>query len=765
MSDQTSDAPSSGPRLLSGLLGIPAANRERLSHLIIRGGTPVSVQCHFHQDVVAPFAEPIAAEPGISEQIAELRASGLLGTGVDVTRRDGVFHVKLWNGAHERAAWERRMAAIDAHPEALQVLAAAGDVKAHSVWAKWADSALVRAARSAERNLPTQTVHELAQTQAPTNTPVPTAGLSASQLVRMPTGHSRECEVCGKPAWHTLGDVALHQATCFQLFLERAGTAEVNVAVPTSDVAVPQPAAAEPDALEPRPLAPETSEERPAVSQPASEPAALQVPQAPAAVVLDVDVIGLPDGREMPHPFVIDSLTKVFEVAAHYELGVKVTKVHTEAGQVWITEAMLATLGIAVPPAGRKMLTQFTESTARHPALVEAVQAGWNVGKDSEDGPALTRWTYGHKGAQHVLLAAIPLMTDHSAQPLLKDDPSPGVLARRLALFAGAYRHPYKRSPQSTAFDYVRTLRWSDRTVITEPQRELIHEEAELDGNWTRVPTEHELDLRYLHAYDRSGSYAAGLSSKGHFGVGQPQHIEGPITLDRTTYGLVRVAGMPEVGDWRAPHPLHADVAAVPQDEFWRHTTTVRWAQELGYDPQIVEAWIWPRTMPIFSTWYERVRDAREQFVQMDANGHPDGSLLKEQLKAVYTRMVGQMAANDGMGKPWFAPDRRWGVVAQSRVNLERLIHKIGTATADQRSGLGVWPLAWDNDTIVYASNEPDPHKAWPGEEKNYGQKIGQVHWEGSTMLQDHTQFLTGGPWKGKDQLTKDGWGHGGEQA
>lgn len=765
------------PRLLVGLLGIPAKDRERLSHLEIHAGNPVTVRWFFHQDVNPAGIGEMASKPSISDQVSELRKSGILGTGIDATRRDGVTHLKLWNGPYERGAWERRMAAA-ADPRALEVLAAAGEVKAQQVRSSWAAAALQRVMRAAAAELPAETLEELAQGGPPSGGESGKPS-SATEPVRMPMGHSSPCVICGGKAWNTIGQDPIHTGQCLDSYLALPATpvaAPVMTTVPHEGEG--QQAPVVPSPTEGKMVSSDSQGDEPSLNQDEGEgqqapvvpsstegaPAPRKAPLSPAAVVLDVDVVGLPDGTEAEHPFVIDTFDKVFALARHYELGVQVTKTHTEAGQVWITAAMLTKLGIAVPSPGKKMLTEFRESTKGSPALVQAVQAGWDMVGRADDGPSLGRWTWARNGPHSVLLAVIPLMTDLSAQPLLEGDPSPGTLARRLALFAGGYRHPFKMSAQTSVFDYVRTLRWKERAAVTEPQRDLIHEQAELDGNFSRVPTDEERQMLYLHGYDRGGSYLAGLSSKGHFGIGQPVHIEGPVTLDRTTYGLVRIAQLPEVGDWRAPHPLVANPGYRPNGAFWRHTTTVRWAQELGYEPEILEAWIWPRTMPIFSTWYERVRDARELFQRLQDLGDPDARLAKEQLKAAYTRMIGQMASVDSQGQQWYAPDRRWGIVAQSRVNIERLIHTIGAATADQRSGLGVWPVAWDNDTVVYASNDPNPQTAWPGEAKRLGTGIGQMRWEGSAMLQDHLEYLTGDKWMGKDHLTKD-WPHGGESA
>ena len=763
MSDQGTD-PIRSPRLLQGLLGVPAANRERLSHLVIRGGKSVSVQGHFYQDLVPPFAGDMAAEPGISEQIAELRTSGLVGAGIDVNRRDGLFHVKLWSGAHERAAWERRMTAVVAHPQALRVLAAAGELKAQQLRAQWAQQALQRATQDMGAALPGDVLRELAQTQPPTT--ASTAATQPQQLVRMPTGHSKLCPVCATPAFHTLGDVPLHPA-CMPLYLEGATAgahADDQAVDAVNEVETPAPVPLPAVEIEPQTEEASLAEQdaEPERSQPAPRAEGPTVPEARPAIVLDADVVGLPDGSQEQHPFVVDGLDKVAALVSHYELGQRVTKGYVEPGQVWLTGRMLKALDL--PSGEDRTPEEFRAATVSEPALVAAVQAGWEIGGgNTGEGPSLGRWTRMSKGALQVRLAVIPLMTDLDAQPVLQGDPSPGVLARRLALFAGGYGHPFKISPQSTGQDFLQTLRWKERASMTEPQPDVIHAKAELDGNWTRKPNDEEQEMLYLHGYDRGGSYLSGLSSNGHYGVGQPVHVDGPVTIESTTYGLVKIAQMPTVGDWRAPHPLLADVAAVPQEPFWRHTNTVRWAQELGYEVEIVEAWIWPRTAPIFRTWYPHLRNARQLLQELAAAGDPDAKLALAQLKAVYTRTIGGMGSKKSRGQAWYAPDRRWGILAQARVNIERMMHRIGTETADQRSGIGVWPLAWDNDTFVYASNDPDPESAWPGNAKDLGSGVGKVRWEGSTMLADHLEYLSGKEWSGKDQLTKD-WDIGGKK-
>lgn len=74
-------------------------------------------------------------------------------------------------------------------------------------------------------------------------------------------------------------------------------------------------------------------------------------------------------------------------------------------------------------------------------------------------------------------------------------------------------------------------------------------------------------------------------------------------------------------------------------------------------------------------------------------------------------------------------------------------LHQIGVDT-------GRWPLALITDTVLYASDDPDPVSAWPGGTKSFGRGFGEYKPEASGLLAEHREFLTGRNYRGKSALT-----------
>jgi hypothetical protein len=59
-------------------------------------------------------------------------------------------------------------------------------------------------------------------------------------------------------------------------------------------------------------------------------------------------------------------------------------------------------------------------------------------------------------------------------------------------------------------------------------------------------------------------------------------------------------------------------------------------------------------------------------------------------------------------------------------------------------------------DTIIYTSTEQDPVKAWPGTPAQLGRALGRYKVEGSGLLAEQLQHLTGGTYRGKPALVDD---------
>jgi hypothetical protein len=175
----------------------------------------------------------------------------------------------------------------------------------------------------------------------------------------------------------------------------------------------------------------------------------------------------------------------------------------------------------------------------------------------------------------------------------------------------------------------------------------------------------------------------------------------------------------------------------------WVTTPTVEFAVAQGYEPEILEAYTWPEKARVLDPWYERIRDAR---AKLDVDDE-DSQAARDQLKAVYASTIGMLGSHTYMaGRAGYAPHWRHHIVAKARTNILRRVVRIGQDT-------GRWPVAVTADTVVYASREADPVKAWPGDPAWLGRDLGRYKPEGTARLVDQLPYLTGGPWRGKDQL------------
>lgn len=476
-------------------------------------------------------------------------------------------------------------------------------------------------------------------------------------------------------------------------------------------------------------------------------PGVSAAPRLRAAVaIVDTDAVYCSDGSTEPVP----QLTHAGDLARLAEslhLGTQVTRYRVASGQVWITEAIARGLGIDTEALAkaepRQRETLMRSLTAELPLVTEAKAAGWTLG--GKDG-GLGRWTRLWQTGRSTWLAVLPAMDPSPAEtPILEGNPAPQELAHRLGLFASTVGYPFAMNAQTTGFDFAFDLRYRDRDRFFtpyEPCEPASIPNVEADQSWSRVPTPEETQHTYLHLYDRSGSYlpVAGMP----LGVGQPLHYPNdPPKLDLRLPGYCLIE-VPESGDWRLPNPLDPIVGRWAGRTRWVTTPALQIANELGYEPQILEAYIWHDKAAIFEAWYQRLRDARKVLMAGDDLDH---RACFNQVKAIYARTIGMMGSTTFMeGRRGYAPDRRHMIIGKSRANVLRRIWQIGTDT-------GRWPVAAITDTIAYTSNEADPIKAWPGKPEHLGRQLGQYKPEGTALLADHLPYLTGEPWKGREAI------------
>lgn len=465
---------------------------------------------------------------------------------------------------------------------------------------------------------------------------------------------------------------------------------------------------------------------------------------APAAVA-DTDGVWLPDGTRHDLPQPLHHVGHLAALVNRLQLGVQVTRRRAEPGQIWVTAPLLGQLGVAVgqlPDDPTRRGDAIRELSKATPLVTAAIEENWQLGGPGDSLGVWTRvWTGDQRG---VWVALIPAMDDQL--PVLADEPAPATLARRLALFAGALRAPWAMSPATTGIDLMVTLRARDRARLFTPREPVPPARVptlEQDLNWSRQPAEGENGWSYVHAYDRGGSYAAGIAGL-ELGIGDPVHHPQGTRFDPKLPGYWRFE-VPEAGDWRLPHPLNPR-GSTPARPVWATTPALHLAHELGYEVPILEAYTWPEHGRILDPWYERIRDARTALDVDDV----DAQAARGLLKVVYTRSIGMLGSEEWMrGRRGYAPDRRHHIVAKARANILRRIRQIGRDT-DR------WPVAVIADTVVYVSDDPDPLSAWPGKPEHLGRGFGQFKPEASGLLVDQLQFLDGRGYRGKDLLDHD---------
>lgn len=472
-----------------------------------------------------------------------------------------------------------------------------------------------------------------------------------------------------------------------------------------------------------------------------------------AAAVVDTDGIWCSNGAFQPLPGPIGHVGDLVRLAQWLHLGTQVTKYRTAAGQIWVGDELARQLGIdvesitAAATADHDKVTR--EVTRAAAGVTDALRAGYSLGGRDKD--ALGRWTRVWKGTEQsvwvVLLAA--MTRDGADVPLMGDDPDHATLARRIGLLASALGHPYQLSGSTTGLDLMTALRWKDRESFFarhEPVPPALSN-VELDLSWSRKPTAAEADHEFVHAYDRSGSYLAGVAGL-ELGVGPAtHHPDGTAFMPRMP-GYWRIE-IPDGGDWRLPNLLDPRGGNTGKVR-WVTTPGLDFAVEQGHEPAILEAYTWTQRARILEPWYERIRDARTALDTDD----PDCQVARDQLKAIYAPTIGMFGSQAHMaGRLGYAPERRHHIVAKARTNILRRVVKIGQDT-DR------WPVAIVADTVLYTSSDPDPVAAWPGQPEWLGRALGRYKVEATGRLADQVKYLTGGPYRGKDALMeRDGGG------
>ncbi|MBF6215813.1 hypothetical protein IU487_32970 [Nocardia puris] len=553
-------------------------------------------------------------------------------------------------------------------------------------------------------------------------------------------------------------------------------TADAQPTAPTSAAtAGPDLAANTEPAAE---TSPQAATQPPVVRKPARATTATEF-SGPAAV-LDTTGAWLADGTCVPLPQDLVHAGDVVAFSRTLRLGHRISPGYAESGQVWITDALAQKFGIDTTTVDRKSRDQDLRSiTAALPFVTLAVAAGWCFGNQPDDRVvSLSNWTrVWHRDDDEsktstwlVLMAGLgddPDSPDPD-MPILLGDPNPETIARRLKRFADTLDFPWKISGPTTGLDLVKEAR--PKTYGPAEWREKIWARTgfELppgigviarDFAWSRKPTPEEASRTYVHAYDRGGSYVAGLAGL-ELPIGEPEHKnEGEWQFDPRVPAFI-LTQIPPTATWELPYvlsPAGRDFGDTPQ---WVPGPQFERALALGYDLPILEAWIWPSHARLLREWANRFSTAARV---LDTD-NPDDQAVRSQVKVARVRGYGMLASQhlaDAEG-PWapYRPEVWFLGVSKAAANITHFL----TGMYDET---GAAILAIDKDTIVLASDDPNPVTAWPmgpvdaakaaenpKHRPTLGRGFGQWKPEASGLLDDQARFFDGGPYKGKRHLT-----------
>lgn len=519
------------------------------------------------------------------------------------------------------------------------------------------------------------------------------------------------CTACGEPTIFSYDGIPLHP--CCEL--------------PAEPITLTQPDHPQDIAASPVPAAGPAAVQ---ASPPTPAPISVQSPStatadgerwAAAAAVVTEDELVMPDGtRVYLDPATITDLADLADLAVTLRIGHGgSTHVLPSPGQLLITIDGLSRFGITLPEvaADADMETISTAvSEAGGCAAQAAIAAGWNISVDGR----LRIWTriWRTKTDEHpsasfqLVLLPLARLFDTS-EVLTHGQPGPDELARRAQNIADTLGITWGASGGATGLALLQALRSAPRalsatTYVAPPAA--LKDPGRVPSSallWCRSPEVEESRRGYIHAFDANAMYLAALGAV-EVGVGDPTHHKQGVAFDKKIAGLWRIS--PGEHDDRRLPDICRPGGSLAGTTGWYTTPVIRYLYDIGHDPKILEAFIWPATTRrYFSRWYETIRDGRAAAMDAIAAGDPNGEALLRAIKSTYTAMTGRFArAEDGQAKsPLYRPDWRLAVIGTANANLLRKIRSAGQ-TCD------MWPVGISTDEVFYLSDDPHPDTALP---------------------------------------------------
>lgn len=306
---------------------------------------------------------------------------------------------------------------------------------------------------------------------------------------------------------------------------------------------------------------------------------------------------------------------------------------------------------------------------------------------------------------------------------------TPEILLDALMVYLTASQHgpaarpkvaPYYLSPNHTAKDYAAC---DESNVVSGMIRNRavapVHVMPPiLDMQWSRPAeeiTEAERAALWLHQFDKNAAWL-GAFGGAKLGLGDPVHHPDGYGFDTELAGYWRVADIPGTGLDGLPR---FRVLAAGEGGFWLRTPAIDLMRETykGWEPTVLEAWVWPATSRALYSMYERISIARNRIIHDGEQGHPGARYAKQVVGALYQSFRGYLTRVDGpkkdvktgghfAGDIYWRPDWAAMILDLALANTYRNLKKYAAE--------GRFPLSLRVDAITLTSDQADPAAAAP---------------------------------------------------
>ncbi|MEU0704398.1 helix-turn-helix transcriptional regulator [Streptomyces bacillaris] len=255
-----------------------------------------------------------------------------------------------------------------------------------------------------------------------------------------------------------------------------------------------------------------------------------------------------------------------------------------------------------------------------------------------------------------------------------------------------------------------------------------LHEEA---YQWVRsveLLTDEECTLPYAVGLDLNTAFLA-AAARLTVGLSAPDHFVAPKFNPKIPGSWLVDLSHVEI-DPRLPSPF-TPTGERPTGPAWYQTHTVAYAQELGYNVEILEAYLRRETGAYLDPWHDRLKtayvdtladmgvtkdltDAQFLAAMEQHKSDPVLTAVLTAIKATVKGGIGKLFENpqgkgykDGepwpaMMRPTWRPDIRAAVISKARINMHRKLMNMAKLT-------GLYPLAVLSDCVVYPSPGPSP--------------------------------------------------------